>query len=204
MSATWSYLLLVSLGIHAMGAGPEDSRHIPAGVYSTSANIPHFGRIMMSSIGDGRCALGFKPSPREPLFTVPPFRMKRDRRKDYFVYDPSGFFDRMSLSRHFEELTKRVGLSINYTDIGICRSGDTNVRLRLAGEEYPMREVMISESSQQASRKGPDVDAPLDQRTGDRRQQERADYAKDVLPGVPAAAWCGPAAACSKREKELL
>ncbi|KAF4663949.1 hypothetical protein FOZ61_001278 [Perkinsus olseni] len=161
MSATWSYLLLVSLGIHAMGAGPEDSMYIPAGVYR-----------------DGRCALGFKPSPREPLFTVPPFRMKRDRRKDYFVYDPSGFFDRMSLSRHFEELTKRVGLSINYTDIGICRSGDTNVRLRLAGEEYPMRKVKGRRRTiQQASRAEPHVDVPLDLSTGSRGQQERADGA---------------------------
>ncbi|KAF4721006.1 hypothetical protein FOZ63_015447 [Perkinsus olseni] len=130
------------------------------------------------TIGDGRCVFGFKPSPREQLFTVPSFRMKRGGTEDCFVYDPRGLFDRMFLHRHFEELTKRVGSSINYTDIGICRSGDTNIRLRLAGEEYPMRKVMRSESRQQASRKGPDVDAPLDQRTGSEKQQEGADYAK--------------------------
>ncbi|KAF4721206.1 hypothetical protein FOZ62_005076 [Perkinsus olseni] len=162
MSSTWSYLLMVSLGIRAMGAGPEDSMYIPAGVYR-----------------DGRCVFGFKPSPREAVFTVPPFRMKRGSRKDCFVYDPSGFFDRMFLRRHFEELTKRVGLSINYTDIGICRSGDTNIRLRLAGEEYPMRKVIRGRRTiQQASRAEPHVDEPLDLSSGSRGQREGADGAK--------------------------
>ncbi|KAF4717848.1 hypothetical protein FOZ63_007760 [Perkinsus olseni] len=178
MSTTWSYLLMVSLGIHAMGAGPEDTMYIPAGVYSTSTNIPHFGRIMMSSIEDGQCVFGFKPSPTEPLFTVPSFGMKRGGTEDCFVYDPSGFFDRLSLGRHFEELTKRVGLSINYTDIGICKSGDTNISLRLAGGEYPMRKVIIRRRTiQQASRPDPDVDVRLDLSTGSRGQQEGADGA---------------------------
>ncbi|KAF4741171.1 hypothetical protein FOZ63_033058, partial [Perkinsus olseni] len=104
--------------------------------------------------------------------------MKRGGTEDCFVYDPSGFFDRLSLGRHFEELTKKVGSSINYTDIGICRSEDTNIRLRLVGEEYPMRKVIRRRRTiQQASRPDPDVDVPLDLSSGGRGQQEGADGA---------------------------
>ncbi|KAF4696163.1 hypothetical protein FOZ60_001843 [Perkinsus olseni] len=131
---------LLLLALHAMAADPVGPVSIPAGLYTTTAYVGLFDRVMMKASADMRCSFVFKLITGGTLLTTPSYKMKHST-DGCFVYDRSDTLANAFMDAYFRELSKRVIVELKYSDFKVCVSEGTHPFLVLKGETYRMQYI---------------------------------------------------------------
>ncbi|KAF4741746.1 hypothetical protein FOZ62_004322, partial [Perkinsus olseni] len=113
---------------------------IPAGLYTTTAHVGLFDRVMMRASADMRWSFVFELITGGTFLTTPSYKMKHST-DGCFVYDRSDTQENALMDVCFRELSKRVIVELKYSDFKVCVSEGTHPFLVLKGEGYRMQYI---------------------------------------------------------------
>ncbi|KAF4733502.1 hypothetical protein FOZ63_014821 [Perkinsus olseni] len=154
---------LLLLTLHAMAADPVGPVSIPAGLYTTTAHVGLFDRVMMRASADMRWSFVFELITGGTFLTTPSYKMKHST-DGCFVYDRSDTQENALMDVCFRELSKRVIVELKYSDFKVCVSEDAFVAGVQPGHEttaHPKASEAAAASPQSAVYMPPSSDEAL-------------------------------------------